>query len=60
MSGKSLMKGNKSLQRKYEEAAASQNAEPCDVKVFKRVFVQTGTGGYGAVSFSIDFKHYNG
>lgn len=60
MTGKSLMSGHKALQRKYEEAAASQSADLCDVKVFKRVFVQLGAGGYGSVSFSIDFKHYKG
>lgn len=60
MTGKSLMSGHKALQRKYEEAAASQSADLCDVKVFKRVFVQFGAGGYGSVSFSIDFKHYKG
>lgn len=54
------MRGHEELQRKYEEAAALQTADACGVKVFKRIFVQSAAGGYGSVSFAIDFKHYSG
>ncbi len=61
MTGEPLFVGNAGLKSKYAKAAATQNTHSQhDVKVFKRIFVETAGGGYGKVSFAIDLKHYVG